>query len=598
MRFENLVDIFDHATAEFSSRELFGTKTNGNWVWTTYAEFKEQVDKARSGLAGLGVSRGDKVAVIADNRVEWAVTAYACFGLGASMVPMYEAQHEKDWEFIIRDCEARVVIAATKTIEDKVTHIKDLSLKVVCLEGDGWKKLLGSASNGGTPSIKPQKDDTACLIYTSGTTGNPKGVILSHGNIASNVTAVHDVFPMSMDDRSLSFLPWAHSFGQTCELHCLFSRGASMALAESTQKILENLVEVRPTLLFSVPRIFNKLYQAVQKTISEKPAFVQNLVKAALKCTAKERVGQRLSVSEHITLAAADKLVFSKVRERFGGRLKYAFSGGAAISRDVAEFIDSLGVTVYEGYGLTETAPISTANWPGERRIGSVGRAIPGVRIEIDPAVGHASSPDRVEGEIIVHGPNVMKGYFKRPEENAQVFTKDGGFRTGDQGYVDPAGYLYITGRIKEQYKLENGKYVVPSPLEEKLKLSPYILNAFVYGDNKPFNVALLCANLDAVKKWASEQGLGAQSGDALLENPRVRELFKKELEKYQGDFKGFEAVKEFAVIGEDFTTDNGMLTPSLKVKRRKVMEKYGKVVDGLYAKKRDKSQQAASQAN
>jgi long-chain acyl-CoA synthetase len=219
------------------------------------------------------------------------------------------------------------------------------------------------------------------------------------------------------------------------------------------------------------------------------------------------------------------------------------------------------------------------------------------VRIEIDPAVGHASKPDRVEGEILVYGPNVMQGYFKRPEENAQVFTKDGGFRTGDQGYLDPAGYLYITGRIKEQYKLENGKYVAPSPLEEKLKLSPYIVNAFVYGDNKPYNVALLCANVDALKKYAEAQGLGSQSADALLENPRVRELFKKELETFQEGFKGFEEVKEFAIIAEDFTTDNGMLTPSLKVKRRKVMEKYGKVIEALYLKKRVKTQ-ASAEAN
>ncbi len=606
MRFQNLVDIYDHATKEFGPHELFGTKKNGAWIWTTYAEFGRDVEKARGGLASIGVTRGDKVAVIADNRVEWAVIAYACFGLGASMVPMYEAQHDKDWEFIVRDCEAKVLVAATTAIVDKTTRFftEIPTLKhIVCLE-DGnshganvstYKALLASGKDA--PAIKPRSEDTCCLIYTSGTTGNPKGVILTHGNIASNVNAVHDVFPMTEEDRSLSFLPWAHSFGQTCELHCLFSRGASMALAESTQKILDNLGEVKPTLLFSVPRIFNKLYQAVQKQISEKPAFVQNLVKAALKCTAKEREHQRLSVGEHLTLSLADKLVFSKVRERFGGRLKYAFSGGAAISRDVAEFIDSLGVTVYEGYGLTETSPISTANWPGERRIGSVGRPIPGVRIDIDPAVGHASKPDRTEGEIVVYGPNVMQGYFKRPEENAQVFTKDGGFRTGDQGYLDPAGYLYITGRIKEQYKLENGKYVVPSPLEEKLKLSPYIVNAFVYGDNKPYNVALLCANVDALKKYAQEQGLGAQSADALLDNPTVRELYAKELEKFQGDFKGFEAVKEFAIIAEDFTTDNDMLTPSLKVKRRKVMEKYGKVVEGLYQKKRAKTQPSA-QAN
>jgi len=604
VHFENLVDVFDQSIAAFESRELFGTKKDGTWVWTTYAEFGAQVNEVRAGLSTLGLQRGDKIAVIADNRVEWAVIAYASFGLGVAMVPMYEAQHDKDWEFIVRDCEAKVLVVATKAILEKTKKFfREIpTLKhIVCLEdgveGDNVSSYASlRKSNKTVPSIKPGADDTCCLIYTSGTTGNPKGVILSHGNVSSNLNSVHDVFPMNEDDRSLSFLPWAHSFGQTCELHMLFSRGASMALAESTQKILDNLGEVKPTLLFSVPRIFNKLYQAVQKQISEQPAFVQSLVKSALKATAKERENQRLTIGEHVTLAAADKLVFSKVRARFGGRLKYAFSGGAAISREVAEFIDSLGVTVYEGYGLTETSPISTANWPGERRIGSVGRAIPGVTIEIDPTIG-SGSKDRVEGEIIVHGPNVMKGYFKRDEENAAVFTKDGGFRTGDQGYLDPAGYLYITGRIKEQYKLENGKYVVPSPLEEKLKLSPYILNALVYGDNRPYNVALLCANLDAVKKFAQEQGLGTQSPEALLDNPKVRELFKKELEKHSADFKGFEEVKDFAIIAEDFTTENDMLTPSLKVKRRKVMEKYGKTVDALYTKKRERPQ-ASAQAN
>ncbi len=604
--FENMVDVFDYALANFGPRELFGTKKNGAWTWTTYADFGAQVNEFRGGLASTGLARGDKLALIADNRVEWAVIEYACFGLGAAMVPMYEAQHDTDWEFIVRDSEAKVLVVATKAILEKTKKFFGMipTLKhIVCLE-DGAEgtnvstyaalRKVGSSKN--VPSIKPTSDDTSCLIYTSGTTGNPKGVILSHGNISSNINSVHDVFPMDQDDRSLSFLPWAHSFGQTCELHMLLSRGASMALAESTPNILDNLAEVKPTLLFSVPRIFNKLYQAVQKQIGEQPAFIQGLVKNALKATAKERAHERLSLGEHVTLAAADKLVFSKVRARFGGRLKYAFSGGAAISRDVAEFIDSLGITVYEGYGLTETSPISTANWPGERRIGSVGRAIPGVHIEIDPTIG-SGSKDRVEGEIIIHGPNVMKGYYKRDEDNAAVFTKDRGFRTGDQGFVDPAGYLYITGRIKEQYKLENGKYVAPSPLEEKLKLSPYILNALVYGDNKPFNVALLCADLNAVKKFAQEQGLGTQSPEALLENPKVRELFKKELEKYSEDFKGFESVKDFAVIAEDFTTENDMLTPSLKVKRRKVMEKYGKTVDALYTKKRERTQ-ASAQAN
>jgi long-chain acyl-CoA synthetase len=252
---------------------------------------------------------------------------------------------------------------------------------------------------------------------------------------------------------------------------------------------------------------------------------------------------------------------------------------------------------------LTETSPIATANSPGEKRIGSVGRAIPGVRIEIDRATGEKKpaengKPARLEGEIVVYGPNVMKGYHKRPEENAAVFTPDGGFKTGDMGYLDAHGFLYITGRIKEQYKLENGKYVVPTPLEEQLKLSPYIANVMVYGDNRPYNVALVVANAEAVKDWARANGIpGADDVDALLRNARVRELFVKEIEKYGEAFKGFEDVKDFALIAQDFTTDNGMLTPSLKLKRRKVLEVHGKVLDELYARKREKPASAPTAA-
>jgi long-chain acyl-CoA synthetase len=358
---------------------------------------------------------------------------------------------------------------------------------------------------------------------------------------------------------------------------------------------------VRPTLLFSVPRIFNKIYAGVQKQIASKPKAIQIAVEQAVRLASKERGGTKLVVAEHAAFAAVDKVVFAKVRAKFGGRLKYAFSGGAAISREVAEFIDTLGVTVYEGYGLTETSPIATANWPGERRIGSVGRAIPGVRVMIDTSgqpqltaqERRRRGPTREEGEILVYGPNVMKGYYNRPEENAAVFTKDGGFRTGDMGYLDSSGYLYITGRIKEQYKLENGKYVVPSPLEEQLKLSPFVANAMVYGDNKPFNVALVVANVEAVKDWAEKNQLGSRDTEALLKDPKVVALFKQEISKHASHFKGFEDIRDFALISKDFTTENGMLTPSLKLKRRKVMEEYGKMVEALYAGK-PKSKQGA----
>jgi long-chain acyl-CoA synthetase len=591
-KFHTLVDIYHDAVKTFPDCPAFGTKKNGVWRWTSYREWGKATDGFRAGLASLGLGRGDRVAIIANNRVEWAVAAYACFGLGIAFVPMYEAQLAKDWEFILADCDAKAVIVATDAICEKSRPFFDSvpSLRhIISLDPqtktDARVKAYAelAATTPDVPTIKPDPKDIAGFIYTSGTTGNPKGVILSHENFASNVSAIHEIFPMTSLDRSLSFLPWAHSFGQTVELHALLSMGASLAICESVDKILDNLAETKPTLLFSVPRIFNKLYGAVQKQISARPGFIQQMVKSALVTRSKQRAGEAISLPEGLVLALVDKVVFSKVRARFGGNLKYAFSGGAAISKEVAEFIDSLGITVYEGYGLTETSPITSANWPNNRKIGSVGKAIPGVTVKIGD-----------EGEILVYGPNVMLGYHNRKEENEAVFTADGGFRTGDMGKVDADGFLFITGRIKEQYKLENGKYVVPTPLEEQIKLSPYVLNVMVYGDNRPYNVALVVANVDAVRSWGEANGVSEKDPEKLLANPSVRALFKKQVDQYGEKFKGFEEVRDFALVAEDFTTDNGMLTPSLKVKRRKVLEKYQGVLDALYAKKREKGAEGA----
>jgi long-chain acyl-CoA synthetase len=588
-KYQTLVDIYTDALKTFPDLPLFGVKKSGEWRWMTYLEFGRKTDAFRAALAGLGVGKGDRVAIVANNRPEWAIAAYACFGLGAVFVPMYEAQLPKEWEFIVNDSGAKVLIVATDPIAEKTKAFFDAipALQHVVSMDSATKPSAKIHSfeemtreSKTVPIAQIESKDTAGFIYTSGTTGNPKGVILSHGNIASNVSAIHECFPMSSMDRSLSFLPWAHSFGQTVELHGLLSMGASLAICESVDKILDNLAETQPTLLVSVPRIFNKLYAAVQKQISTRPAIIQSMVKSALKARGKQRKGEEVGLGEGLVLALTDKLVFSKVRARFGGKLKYAFSGGAAISTEVAEFIDSLGIMVYEGYGLTETSPISTANWRNSRKIGSVGKPIPGVTVKISD-----------EGEIVVYGPNVMQGYHNRKEENEAVMAADGGFKTGDMGRIDGDGFVFITGRLKEQYKLENGKYVVPTPLEEQLKLSPYVLNAMVYGDNKPYNVALLCANVDAVKKWGRENGVGDSDPDKLLGHAKVRDLFKSQVEQYAEKFKGFEGVKDFALIAEDFTTENGMLTPSLKVKRRKVIEKYGSTIDALYAKKKEKGE-------
>lgn len=590
-KFSDLVQMQQKSVAAFGNRKLFGTKEGGAWHWTTYAEFGRRVDDFRGGLAAAGVGKGDAVAIISANRVEWAVAAYATYGLGAMYVPMYEHQLAQDWEFILRDSDAKLLIASTRSIYDSV---KDWPDKIERLEGvvcmslprEDEASVLSLEAQGREHPVEPQGDidpESICgFIYTSGTTGKPKGVLLSHDNIVSNINAMHQIFPLDPDDCSVSFLPWAHSFGQTVELHVMISMGCAVAFAESVEKLVDNFAEVRPTILVSVPRIFNKIYDGLQKKMAEAGGLKKSLFDGGMANEAERRrlaeIG-RSSLLLDLKGKLFDKLVFSKVRARFGGRLKYAFSGGAALSPAVAEFIDRIGIMIYEGYGLTETSPIATANYRGNRKIGSVGKAIPGVEIKIDTSV-FAQQTD--EGEILVYGPNIMKGYHKLPEETAKVMTEDGGFRTGDRGRIDSDGYVYVTGRIKEQYKLENGKYVVPAPLEEQLQLSPFIVQVYIDGANRPFNAALVVPDRQALEKWGQAQGLSG-SFESLLGRDETRRLIAGELAKYGTDFKGYERVRDFALIAEEFTTANGMLTPSLKLKRRKVVEKYGDVIDKLW---------------
>jgi long-chain acyl-CoA synthetase len=588
----SLIDVLTNSLKRYGPLELFGTKTGDQWRYITYAEFGKLVDEMRGGLATLDVGRGDKVGIISNNRIEWAVIAYAVYGLGGVIVPMYESQLEKDWEFIIRDSELKVLFAANSVILQKVKDFpsKIPNLKHLVLMSDGagaqaagvstYKELMNKGAAQPVPAVRSEGHDVASLLYTSGTTGNPKGVVLSHTNIVSNVLAVQTNLPIADGDRSLSFLPWAHSFGHTCELHILISIGASTGICDSNDKIVPYLAEVKPTVLFAVPRIFNRIYGGVEKQIASKPAPIRSLFRAGMRIAAKKRQGKPIGAVESAALALADRLVFSKVRGRFGGNLKYAVSGAAALAREVADFVDGLGITVYEGYGLTETSPIVACNVPGHRKLGSVGRPIPGVRVVIDTQV----TGDPKNGEIIVYGPNVMQGYYKNKADTDAVFTPDGGFRTGDMGYLDDDNYLYITGRIKEQYKLENGKYVVPSPLEELVKLSPFIANVMIYGDNKPFNVALIVANIDAVKEWGAQHGVNHKKPEDLLADPKVRAKMREELDRVSGDFKGYERIRNFALIGEDFTLENDMLTPKLSVKRRNVLRRWQKEIDQLYA--------------
>jgi len=590
---ESLIEMQERSCRTHANQPLFGTRRGEQFEWMTYAEFGQSVDRARAGLARRGVGRGDVVAVISNNRVEWAIGAYATYGLGAQWVPMYEAQPPADWLYILKDSQAKLVFCSTPAIAEAVSALRESLpglLHVVTFDApsadpDGFAELLRDGALHPTPAIAPSRKDLAGLLYTSGTTGNPKGVMLSHENFVSNVYASGAVLPLRSTDVSVSFLPWAHAFGQTAELHMFICRGAAMAIAEGPKTLIEDFGRVRPTVLVAVPRIFNRIYDGLRKRMADESAVKQFMFNRAITVAGKRRTQRSAWLSaQH---AIFDRLVFTKVRERFGGRLRFCVSGGAALSTEVGEFIENVGIVVLEGYGLTETAPVVAVNRYDENRLGTIGKPLPGVTVFICDESLNVLPPDS-EGEIVVSGPNVMLGYHGLPEETRKVIVEIEGkraFRTGDMGLITSDGFIRVTGRFKEQYKLENGKYVVPTVIEEQIKLSGFISHAFVYGDNRPHNVCLLVPDFEALTHWAKTKGLG-DTPATLLGKPEVHAKLGEEMKATLQAIKSYERPSRWALIEEEFTVENGLLTPKLSVKRREVIKRYQSTLDGLYARR------------
>lgn len=583
---KTLPELYEFAVTKYVDRPFLAEKVGSDYKWITYGAFGEMTDAARAGLKTLDVKAGDRVALISNNCTGWAVSAFATFGLGGWVVPMYEAQLPEEWRFILDDSGASVCIVGSKEIANKLAaHRASLpNLKhVVVIRGDAapntvtLDELQQKGRTAPVPQVKPSADEIAALIYTSGTTGKPKGVMLTHANTVKNLSSALEIFPIDpAGETSLAFLPWAHCFGQTVELFMGMAAGNSIALLPDPTMLLADLQVVKPTILFSVPRVWNRVYEGLHRKMDDAGGLKKKLFYRALKVAEKREKGGGFLTN--LQFKILDKLVFSKVRAALGGRLKYAASGAAALSPDVARFISRVGITVCEGYGLTETSPIVCMTVPGQGKIGAVGRTIPGVTLKIVPVEGIEQG-----GEIVVYGHAVMKGYYKRDDETKKSIGADGGFKTGDLGKLDSDGFLYITGRVKEQYKLENGKYVAPAPLEEKLTLSPHILQIFVHGANKPFNVALVILDPETMPKWAEKNGLAGKSIDELTKEPKVRELVAGELKRLSEEFKGYERIVEFALLSEAFSPQNGLLTQTLKAKRNAVLAKYGTLIESLY---------------
>ena len=546
-----------------------------------------------------------KVAIISNNRVEWATIAAAAYSLNASLVPMYEAQLPYDWTYILNDSSSCVVFCATQEIFDSVQ--KEVlpstpSVKAsVCLdapEGEphAFATLMAEHDDQeGSLISEPTPEDLANLIYTSGTTGQPKGVELTHLNFTSNTKSSlrslvdHPDQLMAESDRSLAFLPWAHSYGQTAELWAGMSQGSSMGICRGIPFILEDLQMVKPTLLFSVPTLYKKVYDGVNNLIEEASPLRKNLMTTALalgdaNARARNGMGPPLGTIDNMKFSLLDKIVLSKIRDKFGGNLRSGFLGGSACPPEVLSFMDALGIPVCEGYGLTETSPIISVNVPGRRSIGSVGSPVGGVTVYIVDDQGNPVA-DGEEGEICCVGPNVMKGYHNKPEATDEVISvapdgKSRMFHTGDLGRMGEDGFLKVTGRIKEQYKLENGKYVVPTPIESSIGMSRFINQVVLYGANKPYNIALLVPEWPVIR---SELGFDDEVTDEEMANDeRVKVLIDSELADACSVHKKFEFPKKWAFVAP-FTAANNMLTPKMSIRRHNVVKAYEDVIADLY---------------
>lgn len=567
-RARNLVELLQYSCRRYASRPLLGTRRAGQWHWLSYREVGELVDQARAGLARLGVRPGERVAIVGDNSVEWMVAAYAVYGLGATFVAMHLAQTTHEWEFILRDCGARVVIAgsdaiyralhAMRGVLPELEHIVSLGSSEVA---GSWRALITAAAAAPVAPSSPDPDAIATFIYTPGTTGSPKGVRLSHSNLMASLDVATAVFAFAPADRSVAFLPWAHIFVQLCDLHLMVGNGGSIALNDEPRRLFLNLIEVKPTFLVAVPRIFNRVYHAIKSELGGRADVVAETVHGN---GSSDADGNR-------------QMLLQTIRDRFGGRLRYAVCGSSALASEVSELLEAAGISLVEGYGLTEAAAIVTISTLGRRRRGSVGRVVRGVRVVIDDTVGGVAG----HGEIVVYGPCVMAGYHDRPDDEKRALMPDGGLRTGDLGRFDDDGFLYLAGRLEDQQQLDSGTYLVPGPLEDALKCSPYIANVLIYADGRPHSVALVMPEASSIRNWADDRGI--KLGDDLAADEAVRQLIASEIERLSTEFKGPERPRAVALLGQGFTVDNGLLTPTLRIRRHEVVSRHRATLENLY---------------
>lgn len=588
-----LNELFLEGVDRFGESPAYRDPRGTEWVSISHREVLERVRRASASLRSLGVERGHRAAILAENRSEWALADWACLCSGVADVPVYATLTPPQIAYILRNSGARLVFCSTRAQLDKVLEIRDgcpdLRWIVVMdpLEGDlpegvlRWDAFLERGREGAAAlgedrfreeALSVQPEDVATILYTSGTTGDPKGVVLTHRNLRANVDQSSRVLPLGEEDETLSFLPLSHVFQRMVD-YLLYSVGCTISYARSMELVAEDLRLVKPTVVVSVPRLYEKVYARVTGATGVKAALVQWAREVGMAWSEEMLAGRRPGPVLRMVYGLADRLVFRKIREAVGGRLRYFVSGGAPLSAEVNRFFYSAGIMILEGYGLTETSPVTNVNSPEEFRIGTVGKPVPGTEIRIAE-----------DGEILVRGPQVMRGYLDNPEATAEVLTDDGWFLTGDVGEIDQDGFLRITDRKKDLIVTAGGKNIAPQPIENVIKRNTYVDQVVMIGDRRPFSVVLVVPAFDRLEEWARGKGVATGDRKALLEDPQVQRLMETEVLGSVSDLPRYEQPKKVGLLAGEFTIESGELTPSQKVRRRIVERNYADFIDAFYA--------------
>ena len=595
-------ELFLQAVERHDRADFMRYKAGGDWALIPAREFREEVELAAHGLIALGVRPGDRVALLSENRPGWALADLATLSVGAWSVPIYTSLTSDEVQFILEDSGARACVVSTEQQLAKVEEVRGRCPELACvivldpLERDEpWlhtaRQLVerGRKAYGIHPGAVDERrlaidpESTATILYTSGTTGRPKGVMLSHRNLVSNAIDALESLAIASSDLHLSWLPLSHSFERLAGYYLMIHAGVSIAYAESIEKVVDNMREVRPTLTTGAPRLYEKMYAAVLQSASDAGGLKKSIAfwarRIGIEYAEAEVGGGGASAWLKLQRGIADRLVFSKIRARVGGNIHFFVSGSAPLAPVIMKFFYAAGMPIMEGYGLTETSPVVSVNTFEHMRFGTVGRPIRNVEVKIDP------DPDRPEGdgEVMVRGPNVMQGYYHLPEKTAEVLSPDGWFRTGDIGMLDADGFLAITDRKKDLIKTSGGKYVAPQPIENEIKTSRYVSQAVVVGNKRKYASVLIVPNFENLAAWARGQGIPTEDREALLADAGVTRLYDEVLEKVNANRPSYETIKRVGLLPHDFTIDAGELTPTLKVKRGKIEEKYSALIDTLY---------------